>query len=170
MLGTPVTDGAGAIFGAAEGCGCGNGTGCGQVAGLVLKTRTGLFIVPSGRSNGDARGHGLNCARRASWFRWRSRVTTSTCNRTWWTARLSTFMAASGAGKRCRAGVDGAGRGSPAARGRSRGRAARRVSPVFKGLLPRATLESVSTNCHGIPWRAQFCGRPIPAWPAAIVL
>jgi len=47
LLGTPVTDAQGVIRGRLKDVAVGTGSEAGQVAGLVLKTRNGLSIVPS---------------------------------------------------------------------------------------------------------------------------
>jgi len=47
LLGTPVTDAQGHIRGRLKDIAVATGPDAGNVAGLVLKTRTGLFIVPS---------------------------------------------------------------------------------------------------------------------------
>ena len=47
MLGTPVTDAQGHLRGRLKDVAVATGPDAGKVAGLVLKTRTGLFIVPS---------------------------------------------------------------------------------------------------------------------------
>jgi sporulation protein YlmC with PRC-barrel domain len=47
LLGTPVTDGQGHLRGKLKDIAVATGPDAGKVAGLVLKTKTGLFIVPS---------------------------------------------------------------------------------------------------------------------------
>jgi len=47
LLGTPVTDAQGHIRGRLKDIAVATGPDAGKVAGLVLKTRSGLFIVPS---------------------------------------------------------------------------------------------------------------------------
>src|SRR4051794_17317306 len=47
LLGTPVTDSSGHLRGKLKDIAVATGPDAGKVAGLVLKTRTGLFIVPS---------------------------------------------------------------------------------------------------------------------------
>jgi sporulation protein YlmC with PRC-barrel domain/CBS domain-containing protein len=47
LLGTPVTDSQGHLRGRLKDIAVATGSDAGKVAGLVLKTRTGLFIVPS---------------------------------------------------------------------------------------------------------------------------
>jgi sporulation protein YlmC with PRC-barrel domain len=47
LLGTPVTDAQGHLRGRLKDVAVDTGPNAGKVAGLVLKTRAGLFIVPS---------------------------------------------------------------------------------------------------------------------------
>ena len=47
LLGTPVTDAQGHLRGRLKDIAVATGADAGKVAGLVLKTRKGLFIVPS---------------------------------------------------------------------------------------------------------------------------
>src|ERR1019366_7201979 len=47
LLGTPVTDSQGQLRGRLKDIAVATGPDAGKVAGLVLKTRVGLFIVPS---------------------------------------------------------------------------------------------------------------------------
>ncbi len=47
LLGTPVTDSSGHLRGKLKDIAVATGPDAGKVAGLVLKTRTGLFVVPS---------------------------------------------------------------------------------------------------------------------------
>ena len=51
LLGTPVTDAQGHLRGRLKDIAVATGPDAGKVAGLVLKTRTGLFIVPSQEKN-----------------------------------------------------------------------------------------------------------------------
>jgi sporulation protein YlmC with PRC-barrel domain len=81
LLGTPVTDAQGHLRGRLKDIAVATGEDAGKVAGLVLKTRAGLCIVPSHQVMETPAGT-LELRSPARWFRSRIRATTSTCSRT----------------------------------------------------------------------------------------
>ena len=93
LLGTPVTDAQGQLRGKLKDIAVATGPDGGKVAGLVLKTRTGLSIVPSQEVMETPAGTlELRSPRRSSPSR--TKATISSCSRTSLTARSSTSTAA----------------------------------------------------------------------------
>ena len=93
LLGTPVTDAQGHIRGKLKDIAVATGPDAGKVAGLVLKTRSGLALVPAEEVMRPPRAP-LSCARQPRCLRSLIRTITSFCSRIWWIVRLSTSTAA----------------------------------------------------------------------------
>ena len=133
LLGTPVTDAQGHLRGRLKDIAVATGEDAGKVAGLVLKTNAGLRIVPShevmetpGRHSGAALDQGPGPAGRSEQLSLSATGPDRPPDH-----RHSRPQG--GARQRCRSGVDGPGRGAPAARGRGRGGIARGLAPRFQG-------------------------------------
>jgi sporulation protein YlmC with PRC-barrel domain/CBS domain-containing protein len=155
MLGTPVTDAQGHLRGRLKDVAVATGPDAGKVAGLVLKTRTGLFIVPSEevmetpagtlelRSSGELvpleeQGNYLYLQqdlvdRQIIDIHGRKVVRVNDVELEWMGRGAAHLLRVA----EVEVGLRGAFR------------------RVFKGLLPRATLETVSRKlgAHGIPWQ-----------------
>jgi magnesium transporter len=154
LLGTPVTDSQGQLRGRLKDIAVATGPDAGKVAGLVLKTRAGLFIVPSQdvmetpagtlelRSAGamvplQDQGNYLYLAqdlvdRQIIDIHGRKVVRVNDVDLEWMGQGAAHLLRVA----EVEIGLRGAFR------------------RVFKGVLPRATLESISRkfHAHGIPW------------------
>ena len=93
LLGTPVTDPQGHLRGKLKDIAVATGPEGGKVAGLVLKTRSGLAIVPSQEVMETPAGT-LELRSAEALVPLKDRATISSCSRTWSTARSSTSTAA----------------------------------------------------------------------------
>jgi magnesium transporter len=155
LLGTPVTDSQGHLRGRLKDIAVATGPDAGKVAGLVLKTRTGLCIVPSEdvmetpagtlelRSSGELvpleeQGNYLYLQqdlvdRQIIDIHGRKVVRVNDVELEWMGRGAAHLLRVA----EVEVGLRGAFR------------------RVFKGLLPRATLETVSRKlgAHGIPWQ-----------------
>ena len=156
LLGTPVTDAQGHLRGRLKDVAVATGPDGGKVAGLVLKTRTGLAIVPSQEVMETPAGTlELRSAERAGPAQGRGQLSLI-CSRTWSTARSSTSTAA-----RWSASTTWIWSGWARARltccawPRWKWACAAPSAASSKACLPRARLEAISRkfSARAIPWQ-----------------